>query len=302
MLNLAMPKMFTRTLLAFLMIGLSPLAAAGLKITATTGMLADMAQNIGGTHVEVTALMGPGIDPHLYKATAGDLRRLQQADLILHNGLHLEGKMAEVLEKLATRRPVYAVASALPAARLLEERGVADPHIWMDPALWRLAAEGLLAKISELDPAHAADYRRNAQGWFKRIDALDAWARKELGAIPERQRVLVTAHDAFRYFGRAYAVEVVGLQGISTATEFGLNDLGRVRELVLERGVKAIFVESSVSDKGVTALREGVAQSGGSLAIGGTLYSDAMGEPGTPEGTWIGMFEHNVRTIAEALR
>lgn len=294
--------MFLRTLLAFLLIALSPLATAAFKITATTGMVADMARNIGGAQVEVTTLMGAGIDPHLYKATAGDLRRLQQADLILHNGLHLEGKMADVLEKLAARRPVYAIASALPRERLLTEQDVADPHIWMDPALWRLAAEGLLAKLIELDPAHAGDYRRNAQDWFERIDALDAWARKELGSVPARQRVLVTAHDAFRYFGRAYDVEVVGLQGISTATEFGLNDLKRVRELVLERGVKAIFVESSVSDKGVTALREGVAQSGGSLAIGGTLFSDAMGESGTPAGTWIGMLEHNVRTIVEALR
>lgn len=293
---------FARTILALVLLGLSPLAAAALKITATTGMIADMAQNIGDGHVEVTALMGPGIDPHLYKATAGDLRRLQEADLILHNGLHLEGKMAEVLEKLARRRPVYAIASAIPPERIIMDQGVPDPHIWMDPALWRLAGEGLVKKLSELDPAHAEDFRRNAEAWFQRIDALDAWARKELADIPKRQRVLITAHDAFRYFGRAYDMEVVGLQGISTATEFGLNDLKRLRELILERGVKAIFVESSVSDKGVIALLEGVEQSGGKLAIGGMLYSDALGEAGTPEGTWLGMFEHNVRTIVEALR
>ncbi len=291
-----------KLLLACLLFTLSPWASAAMKITATTGMIADMAENIGGPHVEVTALMGPGIDPHLYKATAGDLRRLQQADLILHNGLHLEGKMAEVLERLATRRPVYAVSSALPRERVLASREVPDPHIWMDPGLWRLAGEGLLRKLIELDPPHADDYRANAEAWLKKVDALDAWARKELGAIPPRQRVLVTAHDAFRYFGQAYDVEVVGLQGISTATEFGLNDIKRVRELIIERKVKAIFIESSVSGKGVQALREGVEKVNGRLAIGGILYSDAMGEPGTHEGTWIGMLEHNVRTIARALK
>jgi len=291
-----------KLLLACLLFTLSPWASAAMKITATTGMIADMAENIGGPHVEVTALMGPGIDPHLYKATAGDLRRLQQADLILHNGLHLEGKMAEVLERLATRRPVYAVASALPRERVLASREVPDPHIWMDPGLWRLAGEGLLRKLIELDPPHADDYRANAEAWLRKVDALDAWARKELGAIPPRQRVLVTAHDAFRYFGQAYDVEVVGLQGISTATEFGLNDIKRVRELIIERKVKAIFIESSVSGKGVQALREGVEKVNGKLAIGGILYSDAMGEPGTHEGAWIGMLEHNVRTIARALK
>ncbi len=291
-----------KLLLALVLAALSPWAMAAMKITATTGMIADMAENIGGPHVEVTALMGPGIDPHLYKATAGDLRRLQQADLILHNGLHLEGKMAEVLERLAARRPVYAVSSALPRERVLASQEVPDPHIWMDPSLWRLAGEGLARKLIELDPAHAADYRAQAEAWFKKVDALDAWARKELNAVPQRQRVLVTAHDAFRYFGRAYDVEVVGLQGISTATEFGLNDIRRVRELIIERKVKAIFVESSVSDKGVQALREGVEKVNGRLEIGGILYSDAMGEPGTHEGTWIGMLEHNVRTIAEALK
>lgn len=289
--------------LLFLLAG--TVQAKPLHIVATTGMLGDMIANIGGEHVEVSSLMGSGVDPHLYKATQGDLKRFRRADLIVHNGLHLEGKLTDILGKLARRQPVYAVSEGLNSDRLIHPDGHSghpDPHLWFDIALWREAGEGLRDQLIELDPRHADDFRRQAADYFARLDRLHAWTAEQIATIPERQRVLVTAHDAFSYFGRAYDIEVVGLQGISTATEYGLYDVKRVRELVIERGVKAIFVESSVPKKFIESLQQGLAAEGHQVAIGGELFSDAMGRPGTLEGTYVGMVEHNVNTIVGALK
>lgn len=280
-------------------------AATGkLKVTATTGMIADAARNVGGDAVEVEALMGPGVDPHLYKATQGDLRKLSEADLVLYNGLHLEGKMADVLVKLARQTPTVQVTEAIPEDKLREPpefQGQYDPHVWFDVGLWKYAVERIRDAFIEVDPERSETYRQNAEAYLAELDELDAYVRERIAELPEDQRVLVTAHDAFGYFGDAYGMEVMGLQGISTASEYGLQDLSRLVDVIVERGVKAVFVESSISPRSIEALVKGVEAKGHRIRIGGTLYSDALGEAGTPEGTYIGMVRHNVDTLVEAL-
>lgn len=276
-----------------------------LSIVTTTTMIADLVRQVGGEHVEVAALMGPGVDPHLYKATQGDVARLQRADLVFFNGLHLEGKMAEILEKLKKQRKVVAVTDSVDPKKLrtpAEFEGNPDPHIWFDVALWSEAVDSVVGALVAADPAHQDDYKLKSSSYKGRLQELDATVRKEISSIPRDGRVLITAHDAFGYFGRAYDIEVHGLQGISTATEYGLHDVTRIVNLVLSRSVKAIFVESSVPQKFVEAIREGVRAKGRDVAIGGTLYSDSMGAEGTPEATYIGMVEYNVKTITQALR
>jgi len=274
-----------------------------LQVAATTGIIADLVRNIGGDQVEVTALMGPGVDPHLYKASEGDIGRLSRAQVIFYNGLHLEGRMGDILVKMARTTPTVAVAERVPPELLLvTEDGVEDPHIWFDVTLWMEAAAAVLDTLVEVDPAHAEAYQANAEAYRAELEALHTYAKEQVASIPPEQRVLVTAHDAFAYFGRAYDIEVRGLQGISTAAEYGLADLQELVDLLIQRQIKAVFVESSVPRRSIEALVEGAAARGHQVRIGGELYSDALGAEGTPAGTYIGMVRHNVDTIVDALK
>lgn len=275
-----------------------------MKVTCTIGMISDVARSIGGAHVNVTGLMGPGVDPHLYKATHGDLEKLSGADLILYNGLHLEGKMADVLVKMARDVATVQVTETIPEDLLRdppEFQGHHDPHVWFDVSLWKYSAERIRDALIEADPAHKADYEQNAVKYLESLSELDTYVRERVATIPAEQRVLVTAHDAFGYFGAAYGVEVMGLQGISTAAEYGAQDLSRLVDLIVERKIKAVFVESSISPKSIEALVRGVEGKGGTVKIGGELFSDALGADGTPEGTYVGMVRHNTGTIVKAL-
>lgn len=276
-----------------------------LNAVATTGMIADAVQNVGQEHVEVISLMGPGVDPHLYKASQGDLRKLSQADAIFYNGLGLEGKMADLFVRMARQTPTIPVTESVPESELREPpefQGHYDPHIWFDVRLWIKAVERVRDALVEIDPAHAAAYRQNAAEYAGTLQKLDAEVRARIQTIPKNQRVLVTAHDAFGYFGRAYGIEVVSLQGINTAAEFGLRDVQRLVDILLERNVKAVFIESSVPRRSIDAVVEGAQARGRKVSIGGQLFSDALGAEGTPEGTYAGMVRHNVETIVAALR
>lgn len=278
--------------------------AGGLvKVVATTAMVADLARNVGGEFVEVTALMGEGVDPHLYKATSGDVARLSRADLILYSGLHLEGKMGEVFSRLARKKHVVAVTEDFDRDRLLRVGGDQyDPHVWFDVALWSETLTVVERALAEVDPAHADDYQRNAERYSAELTRLDEECRAQIASIPESRRVLVTAHDAFHYFGRAYDIDVQAIQGISTQAEAAVSKINELVELLSKRGIKAVFVETSVSERNIRALVEGCAARGHHIEIGGQLYSDAMGPSGTAEGTYIGMVRHNVETITQALR
>jgi len=276
-----------------------------LEVTCTTGMIADAARIVGGAHVQVTGLMGPGVDPHLFKPSEGDVNRLGGSDLIFYNGLNLEGKMGDLFVKMSSSRPVVAVTELMPDSLKREPPeflGHYDPHVWFDISLWSLAVERIRDAYVEIDPAHRDDYVRNAAAYLDTLAVLDDQVRAAIAEIPAGRRVLVTAHDAFGYFGRAYDIEVVGLQGISTVSEFGLADVRRLVTLIAERGIKAVFIESSVPRRSIDAVVEGCRGRGHDVAVGGTLYSDAMGEAGTPEGHYVGMVRANVRTIVGALR
>ncbi len=276
-----------------------------IRVVTTIGMITDAVERVGGSRVEVEGLMGPGIDPHLYKASEGDLRRLERADVIFYNGLHLEAKMADVLERIGERRATQAVTDAIPRSRLLSPaqfQGQYDPHVWFDVRLWMLAVEQVRDTLARLDPGSAELYRRNAAAYLEELEELDAYVRGQAERVPAEHRVIVTAHDAFNYFGRAYGFQVRGLQGISTAAEAGAGDVQELADFIAEREIPAIFVESSVSPRTVEAVREAVRARGFDVEIGGSLYSDAMGDPGTPEGTYIGMVRHNIDTIVAGLR
>ncbi len=275
------------------------------QVVCTTGMIADLAANIGGSRIEVTGLMGPGVDPHYYKASQGDIKRLSEADLILFNGLFLEGKMEDIFAKMARKKKVVAVTQPIPAEKLRkppEYDGNYDPHIWFDVSLWRQTIDLVVASLSEIDPAGAQEYQQRGQTYAARLDSLHHWVQEQVAQINPDQRVLVTAHDAFGYFGQAYDIEVVGLQGISTVAEYGVNDVSRLVDLIVERKVKAIFVESSVPQRSINAVREGCQARGHAVEIGGTLYSDAMGAPGSGADTYIGMVQSNVNTVVGALK
>ena len=280
----------------------SPSADGRLRVIATTSLVADLARNVGGDDVSVEALMGPGVDPHLYRATEGDVARMAGADLILYNGLHLEGKMVDLLERLGDR--ARAVADAVPAEQRLappEFLGNPDPHVWMDVALWKLAATATVDALSTRDPAHADAYRARGDAYVARLDSVDAAVRARLHEVPEASRVLVTAHDAFNYFGRAYGYTVRGLQGISTATEAGTGDVQDLAAFVSERRVPALFVESSISPRSIEAVRAAVRSRGQEVSLGGSLYSDALGGTGSGAETYEAMVVHNADTIARAL-
>ncbi len=283
---------------------LPALATERLSVVATTGMIADAARQVGGDLVEVRALMGPGVDPHSYRQTRSDIVALTRADLVLWHGLYLEAQMEEFLLDLKEKRPVVAVGEAVPADRLIgheEYEGRFDPHVWMDPELWTEVVAAVRDALIEADPEHAAVFEMNTVAHLDDIAKLSAYSASALASVPEPSRVLLTAHDAFGYFGAAYGFEVIGIQGISTESEAGLNRIGALVDLLVERRIGAVFVESSVSDRNIRALVEGAAAAGHEVRIGGELYSDAMGPEGTYEGTWIGMIDHNVTTIAAAL-
>ncbi len=285
---------------------LSPavLAEERLQLVATTGMITDVLNELGGDRVEVKGLMGPGVDPHLYRQTRSDVTAMTRADAVFWNGLNLEVQLAEFLERLEKRTPVFAVGEGVPQeARMADEEyeGQPDPHIWMDPARWRHAVKAIRDGLIELDPDHEAAFAERTEAYLEELEALDAYAHEILQSIPEGSRVLVTAHDAFGYFGDAYDLEVLGIQGFSTESEAGLARIESLVDLLVEREIGAIFVETSVSDRNIRALVEGAASQGHEVRIGGELYSDAMGPEGSYEGTWLGMFDHNVTTIAGAL-
>lgn len=274
-------------------------------VVTTTGMLADLVKNVGGDSVHVQSLMGPGVDPHLFKATQGDLSTLRQADIIFYNGLHLEGKMGEIFQKLGQLKTVVAVAENLPTNKLFENadfQGNYDPHIWFDVALWSEGIAIVRDYLIRIDSSSAEYYINNATAYLSELTSLHEEVTDKLSLIPEEQRVLITAHDAFNYFGRAYNMEVRGLQGISTLSEFGLRDRVELVDFIIERRIKAIFVETSVSKKNIEAIIEGCMQKGHQVHIGGSLYSDAMGEPNSDAGTYVGMVRANVATIVSSLQ
>jgi manganese/zinc/iron transport system substrate-binding protein len=281
------------------------LAARKIRVVTTVGMITDIVENVGKDRVEVKGLMGPGVDPHLYKATASDVKVLDSADIIFYGGLELEGRMTDTFVKMARSRPTVAVTEDIPEDKLREPsefEGKFDPHIWFDVTLWQSAVKTVNTQLGDLDPTHKALYQTNTDAYLKELEALDQYAKTQLGTIPPASRVLITAHDAFGYFGDKYGLEVRGLQGTSTATEAGADDVQALAQFIADRKIKAIFVESSVPESTIKAVQAAVQAKGHSVAIGGELFADAMGQPGTPEGTYIGMVKHNVDTIVTALK
>ncbi len=275
-----------------------------IAVVTTTGMINDIVLNVGGDRVRTQALMGPGVDPHLYKASEGDVGRLTEADVIFFNGLHLEARMGEVLARMNRRMRTVAVGEAIDPSFLLSPpqfAGAHDPHIWMDVSMWMQAAGRVRDVLIEMDPGHESTYTENAGVYLEDLADLNAYVKERLAHVPAEQRVLVTAHDAFGYFGRAYDIEVRGLQGISTVSEAGTADVQELAAFIAARRIRAVFVESSVPPRAIEAVQAAVQARGFRVNIGGLLFSDAMGAPGTPEGTYIGMLRHNVDTIAAAL-
>lgn len=289
-----------------MMAGAAPVLAqdAKPKAVATIGMIADVASEVAGDCVEVEALMGPGVDPHLYQASASDVRAFQEADAILYSGYSLEGQLGEVLSKLGRSKPTVAVAPfSIDPGQLITVQDIygIDPHLWMDASLWREIAPTIAETFAEIAPECADEMMTRAEAYREKLDALDAWIGASVLTIPEAQRILVTAHDAFSYYGRAYGIEVAGIQGISTESEAGINDIRAMVEVVVERKVPAIFIESTINPRTIQAVVDAAAKRGQQISIGGELYSDAMGPRGTAGGTYIGMLVENTATIVEAL-
>lgn len=275
-----------------------------IKATSTIGMIGDVVSNIGGEHVDSTSLMKPGIDPHVYKATQGDIKKLEDADIIFYNGLHLEGQMLDIFEQMEKNKPTVAVTKTVSTDVLLagDENTEHDPHIWFNVQYWIKAAEVIRDELIKLDEDNKVDYEKNAKEYIAKMEELDSYVKKQIATIPEQNRVLVTAHDAFGYFGDAYGIEVMGLQGISTQSEVGSKDVSDLRDFLVEKKIKAVFVESSVPKNTIEAVIEGAKKMGHEVTIGGELFSDAMGDEGTEEGTFLGMVRHNVDTIVKALK
>ena len=275
-----------------------------LNIVTTTTMITDLAKNIGGQHINLQGLMGSGVDPHLYKASEGDVTKLSQADIIFYNGLHLEGKLVEVFEKMNTKKTV-AISSVLDKNTLIGSEYFAsnyDPHIWFNIEYWKQATQFVVSTLSEAIPEQKPTFQANGNAYIAQLNNLKNKLENTISQLPKEERILVTAHDAFNYFGKAFNFQVVGLQGLSTATEAGVQDVQKLSNFIIENKVKAIFVESSVPKRTIQALQAAVKSKGHNVTIGGTLYSDALGNAGTVEGTYIGMFEYNVNTIVEALK
>ncbi|MDM5234000.1 metal ABC transporter solute-binding protein, Zn/Mn family [Lysinibacillus pakistanensis] len=274
-------------------------------VVATTGQIADAIKAISGGHLQVSALMGPGVDPHLYKATQSDLSKLDKAEVIFYNGLHLEGQMLDIFEQMSKSKSVLAVGETLNKSDLLasdDDAMLHDPHIWFDIELWKGVVQAIGTKLQEEYPEFKDDFVANEKEYLKQLDELQVYAKNRVNEIPEKQRILVTAHDAFNYFGRSQGFDVLGLQGLSTDSEYGVKDVQEMVNFLVANKIKAIFIESSVSDKAMKAVIEGAKEKGHDIVIGGELFSDAMGAEGTKEGTYIGMYQHNIDTIVDALK
>jgi manganese/zinc/iron transport system substrate-binding protein len=282
----------------------SIIAQQPLHVVTTIGMITDIVQIVGGEQVQVTGLMGPGVDPHLYKASEGDVLRLAKANVIFYNGLHLEAKMGEIFAKMQKRVKTVAVAEGIDQALLLkvpEFAGQYDPHVWFDVTLWMKAVERVRDTLMAMDPSHTDSYRTNAEHYLGQLAELHQYVKEQAERIPAEKRVLVTAHDAFNYFARAYGFTVRGLQGISTEAQAGTADVQELAQFITERKIPALFVESSVPTRNIQAVQAAVQARGFTVAIGGELFSDAMGDWGAPEGTYIGMVRHNINTMVKAL-
>jgi len=277
-----------------------------LQVVTTTTMITDLVQNIGGDLIEVKGLMGAGVDPHLYKASEGDVSKLYNADIIFYNGLHLEGKLVEVFEKMNLKdKSTISLGGYLDTKQLIGSDYFAsnyDPHVWFNIQFFKEFSNKVTDILSEKDPKNAAQFIENEKVYIKKLEALETEISSIIEKLPVEKRILVTAHDAFNYFGKQYGFQVVGLQGLSTATEAGVQDVQKLSTFIIENNVKAIFIESSVPQRTIEALQASVISKGHEVSIGGSLYSDALGSAGTIEGTYIGMFQYNVNTIVKALQ
>ncbi|WP_299112225.1 zinc ABC transporter substrate-binding protein [uncultured Winogradskyella sp.] len=277
-----------------------------LNVVTTTTMITDLVKNIGGDNINVQGLMGSGVDPHLYKASEGDVSKLVNADIIFYNGLHLEGKLVEVFEKMGSQaKTPIALANELDKTRLIGSDYFAsnyDPHVWFNIEYFKQFAKKVTSVLSEKNPENTSIFEQNKKEYITKLDTLQAKVKSVIETLPVDQRILVTAHDAFNYFGESHNFEVVGLQGLSTATEAGVQDVQKLAAFIIEKQIKAIFVESSVPKRTIEALQAAVKSKGHAVEIGGTLYSDALGNAGTIEGTYIGMYEYNINTIIKALK
>lgn len=273
-----------------------------INVVTTIAQIAEPLSIIGGDKVEVTSLMGPGVDPHLYNATQGDIKKLESSDAVFYSGLHLEANMTKVFEEIGKSKPVLGIGDSIAADQLLKDEGGAiDPHIWFDIDLWQQALENATSKLKQMSAENADYFEANKEKYFEELQKLKNESKEKLSQIPKDKRILVTAHDAFGYFGRLQDVEVVGLQGLSTEDEIGLTDIEDTIKIILDHKVPAVFIESSINPASINAVIEGAKKQGLDIKLGGELFSDAMGEEGTPEGTYIGMYRHNVETIYKAL-
>jgi manganese/zinc/iron transport system substrate-binding protein len=278
------------------------IADGKIDVVTTIAQIAEPISIIGGDHVAVESLMGPGVDPHLYKATQGDIKKLESSDIVFYSGLNLEGNMIEAFTRIGNKKPVLGISESIPTERLLkDEDGAIDPHVWFDIELWKTSLEAATEELKKFAPEYANEFDVNKESYFKELDELLAESKDKLAQIPDGKRVLVTAHDAFGYFGHAYNIEVVGLQGLSTEDEIGITDIDDTINILMEYKIPAVFVESSINQNSIKAVIEGAGKQGLDVKLGGELYSDAMGDAGTEEGTYIGMYKHNVNTIHKAL-
>lgn len=278
--------------------------ASTLKVLATVGMVADLVREIGGEHTSVTQLMGSGVDPHLYKATRDDMQKIMSADVVFSSGLMLEGRLQDSLARVGEQRPVFAITARLAPEMLLvpeDAHGHPDPHVWMDVSAWSNCLDVIVDSLSQLAPKHAAEFNANATSLRAQLQKLHEYGLASVATIPKPNRILLTSHDAFHYFGRAYGLEVIGVQGLSTESEAGLQRINELVDLLVSRKVAAVFVESSVPQKNILALIDGAKSRGHDVKVGGELFSDAMGEEGTYEGSYVGMLDHNITTVVHAL-
>ena len=273
-----------------------------IHIVTTIAQIAEPLSIIGGEHVAIESLMGPGVDPHLYKATQGDIKKLEGSDIVLYSGLNLEGNLIQAFEKIGQKKPVLAISEAIPKEKLLhDENGAIDPHVWFDIELWKISLGSATEELKKFAPDHADEFEANKEKYFIELNDLLDESKGKIAEIPQEKRVLVTAHDAFGYFGRAYDLDVVGLQGLSTEDEIGISDIDDTIAILLDYKIPAVFVESSINQNSIKAVVEGAGKKGLDVKLGGEIYSDAMGDAGTPEGTYIGMYRHNITTIHKAL-
>ncbi|QDV63865.1 metal ABC transporter solute-binding protein, Zn/Mn family [Crateriforma conspicua] len=282
----------------------SPGSGATIRVIATTGMVADLVRAVGGERVDVVQVIGAGVDPHLYNPSRDDVALIMSGDVIFYSGLMLEGKLADTLGQVGRSKPVFAVTERIDKEYLLlpdDAAGHADPHVWMDASAWSQCVDVISEALVEFSAKDAETFRQNAAAYQSELEELHQYAKKTLATIPRKSRVMITSHDAFNYFGRAYDLEVLGVQGLSTESEAGLQQINELVDLLVQRKVRAVFTESSVSPKNIKALIEGAAAQGFEIKLGGVLFSDAMGPQGTYEGTYVGMLDHNVTTVARAL-